>query len=874
MSRHTPPQLFLSFFRWYCHPDFAEDIEGDLIERFERRVDEKGIRLAQWRFTKDVIMLFRPGIIKKFNGGYKLSNYDMFRNNFKIMLRNLIKRKSYAIINILGLTLGITFAVSIGVFIWGELQVNADLKDVDRLYLLESEYKTTKGNLPFFTPIPLAQQAVEQYPTMIEAYYQFRDRQITLSKENINSRVQSMIGTSTFLDIFGFPVLYGNIKSAFLHPNSIVITEQIARQYFNKSDVLGESLTISTEVNGLKEFIITAVIADLQKKNTVSDFMNMDAQVFLSLEHNDSNFVMNYTNDWSTDIISYVKLSPDTKSSEAKSVLNQLLAEHTHKEDRKDRVIDLKPLQDYYLITNHGSVQKLIISLTIIVIFILLLAIANFINLTISISLTRLKEVGLRKSIGGVRRQILFQFLLESIFLAVFSTILSLFLYELLRSYFGEALNTVLPSITQFSFSFWLWIAAATVLIGLLSGCYPAIYLSTASTIESLKGKFKSVKGTIQFSKGLITLQFLIAIFVLVTGIIMSEQISYFFRKDMGYDKSFVLTVSSVPRLWTEEGFSKMDIAKQKFLASSKVKSVSLSWGSPNLNFSPISAKINVVGKLAEDGIQASISSVDEDYAKVYQLELSEGKFFSEEGEIRALKSVVINESAEKLLGTDLGEQINLFDDQFTVVGVMKDFNFESLHQTVKPVVLMHNKDFMSFRHFSFKLQSSNMAESISDLEQIWKNVFPNDPFIYSFPEERLQIMYKTELQLKKAASIAMPLILVIVFIGVLGLVSLSVSKKTKEIGIRKVLGASTINILRLISREYIVLMVLALIISSPMTFLFITKWLDGFAYRIDLKWWMFIIPTSLLFLITLTIIIVQSLKTAQSNPVDSLRNE
>lgn len=799
----------------------------------------------------------------------------MLNAYMKIMIRNLVRQKSYAAITILGLTVGITFAMTIGVFVWSELQVNQNLKDVDRLFLLEVE-QAREGSLPaFFIPALLGERAVEKYPQVFQDFYRFRDRAITLSKDDKHLRIQSMIGDSTLIRMFGFQVLHGNGDMALDNPNAIVITAKIARQFFDRTDVVNEFLTVSTENNGLQDYQVTAVIADLPKKNSVSDFMNMDAQVFLA-HANRANFNLGGVDDWGASIITYIKTTPETHPGEAMGILNRLLADEAPEDVKKDRSINLKPLSNYYLITNHGAVQKLIIALTIITIFIMLLAIVNFVNITVARSFSRLREVGVRKVIGGVRQQVLLQFLFEAVAFAGISLILSLFLYQLLIGYAGDTLNMDFPFISDFTPGLWTGIIGGTLLIGLLAGAYPAIFLSAAKTTELLKGKFRSVKGTLGFSRTLIAVQFVVAVFILTVSAIMSRQVSYFLEADLGYDKSQVMIVSSVPRLWNEAGFDKMSTARSEFLSSAKVESVSLSWGAPNFNFSPYNARVNKPGSRLEDGVAAIVSATDEHYAKVYGLELLGGNFFFKEDEPRATNQVVINESAQKALALRTGDKLRMefSDAEFTVAGIVKDFNFESFHKPIQPVVFVHTLDFQAFRYFSFKLVPGRVNETIRELEQIWQKTFPNDPFVYHFTDEQMAVVYQTELQLEKASVIASVLILIIILTGVVGLVSLSVSRRTKEIGIRKVLGATVSNILLLVSREYMLIMSLSFLIGVPLSLIFGGHWLNSFAYKVTVDWWIFAIPILLLSVLTLSVVVAQSIRTSLSNPVNSLRHE
>ena len=853
-----------------------EEIEGDLQEIYDGDAKRIGEKKARQALFWHALRFFRPGIVLRNKYSISLNGILMFESYFKIMRRNMARQKAYSLITVLGLTAGLAFAFFIGIFIWTELQVNQGLKDVDRLYLVETEHKRIEGSLPpFFIPAMLGERAVEQYPDVFENSYRFRDRAITVSKGDKHFRIQSMIGDSTLIRMFGFRLIQGNANDVLNRPDAIVITEKIARQFFNHTDAVGESLTVSTENNGLQEYVVTGVIEDLQKKNSVTDFMNMDAQVFLS-HANRANFNLGGIDDWEANIITYIKLTRNPSPDEASHRLNELLAKEAPEVVSKDKHITLIPISDYYLVTNHKAVQKLIVSLTVIASFILLLAVTNFINITVARSFSRLKEVGVRKVIGGLRRQILLQFLGEAVMLAILASMLSLTLYGLLHGYVGSHFSIDLPSLTEIQLPVWIGILGGTLGIGILAGIYPALYLSTSTTLESLKGKFKSVNGTIRFTRGLITVQFLVAIFIFTAALIMSQQVSYFLEADLGYDRSRVLIVSSVPREWNEEGFNRMDAAKNTFVSSPKVESVSLSWGAPNFNFSPYSARINKTGHSLEDGVLTIVSATDEDYADVYGLELTRGKFLFDDEDNRAPNHVVMNETARRALDVDVGDKVKIefSDEEFTISGLVKDFNFESFHKPVQPVVFVHTRDFQAFRYFSLKLGPGNLDEAMTEVQQLWKNVFPNDPFVYNFTDERLKVVYQTELQLKQASVAGTILILIIVISGVLGLVSLSLERRTKEIGIRKVLGASVTNILTLISSEYAYLMLLSFLAGIPLSYYFGRQWLSNFAYRVNLEWWMFVVPLFLLFGLTIVVVIGQSLKNSLDNPVNSLRHE
>jgi putative ABC transport system permease protein len=791
------------------------------------------------------------------------------------MLRSMVSKKFYTVINVLCLTVGIAFALLIGIFISGELEVNKSLKDVDRLFLIQNKIKGETGGIEFFTPPLLSRAAVEQYPSKFEEYYRFWDRGITITKADKAFRIQGMIGDASFLKIFGFKVLHGDEQSPLNEPNSIIITEGAAKQYFDNTDVVNETLSVSTEKNGVKEYKITAVIAEPDDKNTVTDLMNMNAQVFIS-HLNAPDFFSNSNADaWQDVIIAYIKLAPNVTKEEAESILNQIVQKDAPETVAQNRVMDVSPLSDYYLITNHGAVMKLLISLAVVVIFIVVLSVTNFINISIGNSFVRLKEVGIRKVLGGMRRQLIVQFLLESMVLSFLSGLLSLIVYQLMYPVFSRLLNANLPPVGDFKPLFWIWIIAGVLIIGFLAGSYPAMFQAGSRPMDSLMGKSKSVQGTLSFSRVLMSTQFAITTFIFIAAIVLSSQVNYFLERDLGYNQSHVMIVSSVPRIWNEKGFQRMEAAKAQLQQSSKVKSVTLSWGAPGWGIGGFENTVYKSGSSKESGVKIHLTGVDESYDEVYELKLLDGDFLFPDGATWKTGNLVLNKSASDALRATVGDKLEVDGSDgtvFTVAGIVADFNYESMHNVVKPVIFMHNRDYTSYRFFSFRLEPGNPAGSVAEVERVWRKVFPGEPFSFYFADERLKALYATELQLKKASSVGSVLMLIIVMTGVLGLVSLNVSRRNKEIGIRKVLGASVGGLLMMFSKEYARLMLASFIIAFPLAYYFVNSWLQSFAYHVDLTWWMFVTPGILLVMLTVVIVSIQSYKSAAADPVKSLR--
>jgi putative ABC transport system permease protein len=800
----------------------------------------------------------------------------MIQNYFIIMARAIRRQLFQTGINVLGLTVAFAFALLLGLFISGEIKVNTTLRDAERLFLLENKINGESTGVDFFTPAFLTKIANDQYGSQFNGYYRFWDRSMTVSKDEKHFRIQGMIGDPSFLQMFGFNVLHGNKSNPLDKRDAVIVTEAAARLFFDRTDVDGETLSISTEQRGVRDYVIAAVISEPDKKNTVTDLMNMNAQIFLSLQNVSDFFVDSQPDSWQAPIIAYVKLDPQTDETSAETILNELLQEDAPKEISENRVIDLLPLTDYYMVTNHGAVKQLVSSLTGIIVFILLLAITNFINVTIASSFRRLKEIGIRKVIGSEKRQLVFQFLMESILLSFIAMLLSLVAYQFLFPLFNSLLNSQLPSLTGFEPLTWIVIFACAIMIGAMAGIYPALRQSAVKPIVSLKGKAASVQGTVSFSRVLIGVQFVITTFILIATIVLARQSDYFLERDLGYNKSHVIIVSSVPRQWNDEGFARMESAKTMFKSSSGVEAVSLSWGTPGWGVNGQEIMMRKEGTSEETSIKSFLTGVDESFDDVYQLKLLSGEFLFADNEPRSSKRVVLNETAATRLSVRTGDRIKFNADTsiFTVAGVVQDFHYESMHEPVKPAIFMHNRDYSSFRLFSFRLQAGTPANSLAEVERLWKQVFPDEPFTYYFADERLRALYTTELQLRKASTVASVLMLVIVMIGVLGLVSLNVSRRNKEVGIRKALGATVSNILVMFSGEYARLMLISFGIAIPLAYYFVNEWLNSFVYHIDLHWWMFLVPSTLLVLLTTMIVMLRAYGTASTNPVASLRYE
>ncbi|GAB3990919.1 ABC transporter permease [Spirosoma daeguense] len=806
----------------------------------------------------------------------------MLQNYLKIAIRNLLRRKFYAFVTLLGLTVGITFLLLIANYIQGELAVNKSLRHADRQYLIQSRWKEETMGMDITTLGRIGPTLKQLYPNLVANYYRFYGVTAIISKGENHFREGIEIGDSTLLSMFGFPMLYGDPKTAMLAPNSLVITSEIAQKFFGRTNVLREQLDVQTPLGGKQLFTITGVLEN-PPRNSVIDLLPTRDQIFMSMRDVGYFTPKDGVDSWQNQYIpNYIELQPGVTADQLKKPLEQVLATYAPPGFKENLHPYLSPLATYYLKASNGLVEKLILTLTIIGLFILLMAVVNFVNITIGMSATRLREIGVRKVLGGLKKQLIGQFLAESLLLTFGATLLALICHEAFRFTFADILERPIPSLITWSPLAYAGLLGLVLVIGLLAGGYPAFILSRLPSVESLKGKLTaSVQKGLGFRRALIVFQFTVAIFVFVGAMVISRQVSYFFSKDLGYQKEQIMTVASVPRDWTPAGVQRMEGVRGQLARIPGVRDVSFSFEIPDGRSSG-SVSIFQQGRDSSSAAVAMVMSTDERFVQTYGLKVQGGQFFNANGGGYDSTQIVINESAAKALGWNdpskaVGQLIRFQGGgpANRVGGVLKDFHFGSLHESISPLVFVHVRSNPRYRYFTFKLApSNNLPETVATIGKEWARLFPDAPFEYSFMDDTLQKLYQTEIQLQKAARLATILALVIVFLGVLGLVSLNVTRRTKEIGIRKTLGASTVGIIHLFMKEFIVILIIANVLAWPLAYYFLQNWLTHFAYRTDLSWWPFALVALALATLTGIIVSTQAIRAALMNPVKSLRSE
>ena len=797
----------------------------------------------------------------------------MFKNYFRIAWRNILKSRFFSAVNIIGLSAGIAFTMLIAAYVWSELQVNADLKNADRQYIIESKWKDPNEGFPLATLGPLGKALKQSYPDLVANFYRYDGVTSNVSKGEKSFRENLQIGDSTMLGMYGFHLLHGNERTALDEPFTTVITAGKALKYFGKTDVVGQTVTIESFSGTRHDFIITGVLKELQRNSVTGLIDNYPGDFYISTANLDF-FGRNMS--WQNSfIVNLIELQEGVTPKDLERPMAHLI-----KQNGPSFTADLTPqlvsLQDFYLNANNGLIKKLLYALSAIALFILSMAIINFINMSVSRSAARMKEIGIRKVLGSMKKQLIIQFLTESIIIVFIATVFAFILYMLTQKLFSSILMHAIPSLGNFPLYFILFPVLFVLVIGVVAGIYPAFVLSSLKSVESLKGKL-SVKENVLMRKSLVGFQFGIAAIAFIGAIIISQQINLFLSNDLGYNKDYVLS-AQLPRDWTQAGVNKMETIRNQFAAIPAISNVTLSYEIPDGNNSGSAA----LYKFATDSSKAITTqalTTDENYLSVYHIPLRAGSFF--EGHALDSGKIVLNEAAVDALGWKnindaIGQQVSIPGDPtvFTIKGVTKNFHFGSMQQKVAPIVFFNVQFATIYRFMSFKLKPGNIAASVDAVQKQWNVLIPGAPFEYKFMDDTLANLYKSEIQLKKASYTATILALIIVLLGVVGLISLNIQKRTKEIGIRKVLGASVPGIITLFMKEFLWVILTASVIACPLAYWIMHNWLQGYAYRIDITAQPFFLATTALAFITALLITVQTIKTANANPVKSLKME
>jgi ABC-type antimicrobial peptide transport system permease subunit len=798
----------------------------------------------------------------------------MLRNYFIIAFRHFTKHKLFSAINILCLSIGITFSLIIGIYVLGQKGVNSDLWHADRQYYIKTAWKEKDMGSEIVSISPWAKAIKEEYPDLVANYFRYDPVTNVVSSGDRHFKEDIAICDTTLVSMYGFPLLYGDKGHAFTSNNSAVITASFAKKLYGTTNAIGKPLSIQTTVAGVtQQYTVSAVLKDIPY-NTVTHLVGDSYSVYVPGTGNNYFSAGDPSVGWDNLYeLSFIELKPNVKVQAVNAALDRLMKKYSSDFIWKNIHANVVPVKDYYLKDNNGAVNKMVMILSTIALFILLMVIINYVNINIGTSTYRLKEIGLRKTFGSVKKQVVVQFLFEAMILTFIAAIFSVFFYQLLIPVFSKVLNTTLKPVWTFTLTEYVELIGLVLLIGLLAGIYPAFVLSSTNLIQAVKGKIDAAKGGLGLKRALVVVQFSLAILVFICALNLSKQVTYIFNKDLGYNKDQVLAITAFPKQWDTAGVLRMETIKHDLLQIPQVKSISVAFDLPE--HTPFGRIILYPPGRTDKQKQLNlpISTADEDYAKTFGIQMKAGTFLSP-----ADGSIVVNESAIKQLGLTnenaVGRKIETPVGPVTIGGVIRDYNFSSMQEKIGPVGFAHVKIAKNYRYLTLKLNTTDIAKTMEDIKTHWRTMVPNAPFDYTFMDDKFEAIYKSELQLKTAADVATVLNLIIVLLGILGVMAFTLNKRMKEIAVRKVLGANVASIVMMFLKEYAWLIIIANVIAWPLAYVATEHILQNFAYRIEQNIIPYLMVLTAVAALAFSLISVHCAKTAIANPVKSLRTE
>ncbi len=807
----------------------------------------------------------------------------MIKNYFKTSWRNLVKNKGFSAINIFGLAVGIACCLLIMLYVTDELSYDRYHENKDRIYRLNFDVKFGGREQAFAqTPDILGPTLQKDYP-QVENYVRFYNGGPYLIKKTgtlNNIREEKILfADSSVFDVFTFPLVAGNSSTALTAPNTIVISESAARRHFANQNPVGQVLNLDNK----KNYTVTAVMKDMpENSHFSSDF-------FISMKSLDYTWGDFFSNNHNTYIL--LKKGADPKA--FAGYFNQVIKKYvgpqmvkvtgsTMEEFTKSGSyykFDMIPLTDIHLkskyineLGTNGDIQYVYI-FSIVALFVLLIACINFMNLSTARASKRAKEVGIRKVMGSMRSQLMFQFFSECVLLSFFALVAALFLVILLLPFFNSLSGKVIHFSDLVNFKFLSLIIILPLLTGMLAGSYPAIFLSSFKPIKVLKGSLNLKGGSLR--NALVVFQFTACIILIVATVIVYRQINYIQHKNVGFNKDQVLVINDAYALDKQARFFTDEVKKIK-----GVESGTLSGYLPTPSNRSDGALFPEGELDINKGVATGRWDVDYDYIKTLGMQMVKGRNFSKDFGTDST-AVIINETAAKLFGyADPVDKtiMSLVDNEssktynYKIIGVVKDFHFESLRKNIGALCLFLN---LSRGNVSFRLNAkADIAGTIKTIETKWKALAPGQPFTYTFMDESFNSVYKAEQRIGKISLAFAVLTILVACLGLFGLITFIAEQRIKEIGIRKVLGASVPNIVQLLSKDFVKLVLISICIASPVAWYIMNKWLQDFAYRITISWWIFLVTAVFALMIALVTVSVQAIKAAVANPVKSLRTE
>jgi putative ABC transport system permease protein len=883
-NKNQPPPSAQRLLLRFLRDDLAEEVLGDLDEKFYSTLRNRSVFRAKLNYWYQVLQYVRPFAIRKSGSGYFLNDMDMFKNYFTIGWRNLARHKMYSAINIGGFAVGIAACLLIAIFIRYELTYDRHYANTDRIYriLRTAEFRGESNTGVWFSP-PMIKVLQEQYPEFEKVGHYIDNPDFGAGSHEVR-RIDQPDNTHEdgfvfmdqgLLEVLEMPFILGNPSRALTEPNSIVITRSKAEKYFKGEDPIGKTFILDN--NPERQYTVTGVVEDFPLHS------HLQFNFFLTLAGKE--FWVGEQTSWCCqNYIDYVRVRPGTDIAALEQKLHSLVTLYMLPDAvksgsnaeglnwLKSMQFKLQPVQNIHMNRegvsddmNHGDIRYIWLFGSIAG-FILFLACINFINLSTARSANRAKEVGLRKVIGSVRSSLIKQFLTESLLFSLFAFVLALLLMQLTLPFF----NLLIGKSLYFPWNEW-WIipvlTAGIVVIGIIAGIYPAFFLSSFTPVQVLKGKVSRGAKSSSLRNLLVVFQFTISIILIIGTLIIDRQMNYILNKKLGFDKDHVLLLQGTRTLE-----DKIIPFKNELVQLADVKSASISGYIPVAGMQRNGGPIRLKGAPEAEKVTSQHWSVDPDYVKTMGMKIVQGRDFSSliASDSQAL---IINQSLVKSLNLKdpIGQQLNNWLGEWTIIGVIEDFHSESLKENIQPMALYVGK---SINTISVKINTADMAAAVQSIEKVWKKFSPHQPIRYAFLDQQYAHMYDDVKRTKQIFTIFAILAIVVACLGLFALSAFMVEQRSKEISIRLVLGASLNNIFRLLTTNFVLLVLISFVIATPISVYLMQKWLEDYVYKTPITADIFLMTGLTALLMAITTISYQSIRAALTNPVNNLKSE
>ncbi len=873
------PKLPTKLITWWCTTDYREEVLGDLEEEFYQSAKTDGITKAKRKYWWTVIKSLRPYLRKSNQQTQYYPNpnpIDMFRNYFKIAIRSMLKQRLYAGINVFGLGIGLACCLMIGLFIHHELSYDDFHKNAQNTYRVELAYDfggmTGKTAM---TPTALLPTLTREFENVEAGVRVFRVGMFSpVAVQNGDDQYQEeglLYVDSTFFDVLTFPLTFGDSKKALENPYSIVLSESTADRYFGTQDIVGKPLLVSN-----KEYIVTGVVEDVPDNSHLT-FDMLASFSSLSIAKQEIWGSANYT--------TYVALNKNTNITQLTEAFNsrvrELMGEEMF-EGENPLIYGFKPIRDIHLRSDieaelepQGSIKYVYI-FALIGLLILIIACVNYMNLATARSADRSREVGMRKVLGAMRKQLFYQFIGESFVVTILAILIAIVLVNFLMPAFNILTGKSLLISTIFSPVFLLGILVIMITVGFLAGAYPALALSKFRPVEVLKGNSLKSQSGAWVRKSLVIFQFGISIFLIIGTMVIYKQLNFMSNKKLGYNKENVLVIPIDRKIRKD-----YDQIKGELLREQDVINVSAGSDSPAEVMGGYSIIVDGVNDESSLGINAV--TIDKDFLKTMEIELLAGIDFTdsdvklstlEEWEDRQYAFIVNEELLNQLFISAedaIGMKTRIGGRKGEIRGVIKDFHFAPLHRKINPLAMFIEPS--QYNLMLIRIKSDEITKTLGRLEGKWKTLVPHRPFEYEFLDQEYDRLYQGEQRLAKIFTVFAALAIMIACLGLFGLVSFTAIQRSKEIGVRKVLGASVSGLVLLISSDFAKLVIIAFLLAAPLGYYAMDTWLQDFEYRISVGASPIFTSVVLATLIAFITISYQSIKSALTNPVDVLKN-